>query len=98
MVIFPLVAAIWFSMAHVSSVQHVHTGVGPHCRGGQKVGLRAEVAEVLRTHTDNLPGHCTQLLQHVDTGVGAHSRGGGGGVSGSGPAIEVSQVLHTPTD
>ncbi len=83
MVVFPLVAAVWFSMTHVSSVQHVHTGVGAHRRGGQEVGLRAEVAKILHRRTDRLPGQCTQLVQHVDTGVGAHSKGGG--VSGSGP-------------
>ena len=58
MVIFPLIAAVWLGMAHVSRVQHVHTGVGPHCRGGQEVGLRAEVAKVLHRRTDRLPGQC----------------------------------------
>ncbi len=92
MVVFPLIAAVWFSMAHVSSVQHVHTGVGAHCRGGQEVGLRAEVAKVLHRRTDSLPGHCTQLLQHVDTGVGAHSTVGGGGCQEVGLSTEVTQV------
>ncbi len=86
-------------MAHVSSVQHIHTGVGPHRRGGQEVGLRAEVAKVLHRRTDSSPGHCTQLLQHVDTGVGADSRGRGGAVCQEVVRqTEVTQVLHRLTE